>query len=45
MQEPTKEGLIQVGDKKSGDDLDRYVIEQILPAGVSFILQQKAART
>jgi hypothetical protein len=44
VQELTKDRLIQVGDKKSGDDLDRYVIEEILPAGVSFILQQKASR-
>ena len=44
VQELTKERLIQLGDKKSGDDLDRYVIEEILPAGVSFILQQKASR-
>ena len=44
VQELTKERLIQLGDKKFGDDLDRYVIEEILPAGVSFILQQKALR-
>ena len=44
VQELAKEDLIQLGDKKSGEDLDRYVIEKILPAGVSFILQQKASR-
>lgn len=44
VEELTQEGLIQLGDKRFGDDLDRYVIEKILPAGVSFILQQKALR-
>jgi hypothetical protein len=44
VQELAKEGLIQLGDKQSGDDLDRYVIGKILPAGLSFILQQKASR-
>ena len=44
VQELTKERLIQLGDKKFGDDLDRYVIEDISPAGVAFILQQKALR-
>jgi hypothetical protein len=39
-----KEWLIQLGDRKYGDDLDRYVIVEILPAGFSFILQQKALR-
>ena len=39
-----KERLIQSGDKKSGDDPDRYVIEEILPAGHSFISQQHAIR-
>ncbi len=43
-QELTKERLIQLVDKGSGDDPDRYVIETISPAGVSFILQQKALR-
>jgi len=37
-----KERLIQLGDKKFGDDPDRYVIEEILPAGHSFISQQHA---
>ena len=40
----TQEGLIQLSDKKSGDDVDRYVIEAILPAGKSFIAAQKALR-
>jgi hypothetical protein len=44
VRELTKEGLIQLGDKRFGDDLDRYVIEQISPVGASFILQQKALR-
>ena len=39
-----KELLIQSGDKKFGDDSDRYVIEKILPAGHSFIAQQHALR-
>ena len=44
VQELAKERLIQLGDKKFGDDLDRYVIEEISLAGVAFILQQKALR-
>ena len=44
VQELTKESLIQLGDKKFGDDLDRYVIAEILPAGLSFISQRKASR-
>ena len=39
-----KERLIQSGDKKFGADPDRYVIEEILPAGHSFISQQHALR-
>lgn len=39
-----KERLIQLGDKKFGDDPDRYVIEEILPAGHSFISQQHPLR-
>jgi len=39
-----KEQLIQLGDKKFGDDPDRYVIEEILPAGHTFISQQRALR-
>jgi hypothetical protein len=44
VQELVKEGLIQSLDKHSGDDPDRYVIEEILPAGHSFISQQHALR-
>jgi hypothetical protein len=44
VQQLAKERLLQLGDKKFGDDPDRYVIEGISPAGVSFILQQKALR-
>ena len=42
VQELVTERLIQLGDKKFGDDPDRYVIEEILPAGLSFISQQHA---
>ncbi len=42
IHELVKERLIQLGDKKFGDDPDRYVIEEILPAGHSFISQQHA---
>jgi hypothetical protein len=42
VQQLAKEGLIQLGDRKCGDDLDRYVIEALLPAAVSFITEQKA---
>ncbi len=44
IRELTKAGLIRLGDKMFGDDLDRYVIEEILPAGLSFISQQHALR-
>jgi len=44
VQELAKERLIQLGDKRFGDDLDRYVIEEILPAGLSFIWQQHKLR-
>ena len=44
VQELVKERLMQLGDKKFGDDPDRYVIEEILPAGHSFISQQHALR-
>ena len=44
VQELTKGRLIQLRDKKFGDALDRYVVEELLPAGVAFILQQKALR-
>jgi hypothetical protein len=39
-----KEQLVKLGDKQFGDDPDRYVIEEILPAGYSFISQQHALR-
>ncbi len=42
VQELAKEQLIQLGDKKFGDDPDRFVIEEILPAGRAFISQQHA---
>jgi len=42
VQELAQGGLIQLGDRKRGDDPDRYVIEEILPAGHSFISQQHA---
>jgi glutaredoxin-related protein len=44
VQELVNERLIQLRDKRFGDDPDRYVIEEMLPAGLSFILQQKALR-
>jgi hypothetical protein len=44
IQELTKEQLIQSRDKNIGDDSDRYIIEEILPAGHSFISQQHALR-
>jgi hypothetical protein len=44
VQELVQGRLIQLGDKKFGDDLDRYVIEEILPAGLSFISQPRALR-
>jgi hypothetical protein len=42
VQEMVKDGLIQLGDKKFGNDPDRFVIEEILPAGLAFISQQHA---
>jgi len=44
VRELANEGLLLLGDKKFGDDLDKYVIEEILPAGLSFILQHHALR-
>jgi len=44
VQELANEGLIQLGDRKFGDDPDRYAIEEILPAGLAFIFQQHALR-
>ena len=44
VQELAKEGLIQLGDRRHDDDLDSSVIEEILPAGLSFISQPRALR-
>jgi len=44
VQELAKDLFIQSGDKQFGDDPDRYVIEEILPAGHFFISQQHALR-
>jgi len=41
IQDLAQQGLIQLGDKSTGEDLDRYIIEEVLPAGVFFIWQQK----
>jgi hypothetical protein len=42
VQALTQEQLIQSGAKQFCDDPERYVIEEILPAGHSFISQQHA---
>ena len=39
-----KEQLVKSGDQKPGNYADRYVIEEILPAGYSVIAQQHAFR-
>jgi glutaredoxin-related protein len=44
IQELVKEQLIQSRYKNIGDDSDRNVIEEILPAGHSFISQHHALR-
>jgi hypothetical protein len=44
IQELVKERLVQLGDRKFGDDLDRFVIHEILPAGHAFISQQRMLR-
>ena len=44
VQELANEGLIVLGDKQVGDDPDKDVIQEISPAGVLFIFQQKALR-
>jgi hypothetical protein len=36
--------MVKSGDQKPGNYTDRYVIEEILPAGHSFIAQQHALR-
>ena len=42
VEELVKEGLILPRGKMSGDKSDRYVIEEILPAGHAFISQHRA---
>ena len=44
IHELNKERLIQLEDKKFGDEPDRYSIEAISPAGLSYIAQQNARR-
>jgi hypothetical protein len=39
-----KEQLVKSGDQKPDNYTDRCVIEEILPAGYSFIAQQHALR-
>ena len=39
-----KEQLVKSGDQNPGNYTDRCVIEEILPAGYSFIAQQHALR-
>ena len=39
-----KEQLVKSGDQNPGNHADRCVIEEILPAGHSFIAQQHALR-
>ena len=45
VQELAKEKLIQLGDKGSGDEPDSYLIQDILPAGFSFISEMHALVT
>jgi hypothetical protein len=42
VEELAKEGLILPGGKTFGDEPDRYVIEEISPAGHAFISQHRA---
>ncbi len=44
VQELTNEDLIRLLDRRQGDEPDRFVIQEISPAGFSFISQQKALR-
>ena len=44
IQKLVEEQLIKLGDEKFGNNPDRCVIEEILPAGHSFITQQHALR-
>ncbi len=39
-----KEQMVKSGNQKPGNDTDRCVIEEILPAGYSFIAQQHVLR-
>ena len=41
VEELAKEGLILPRGKMSGEESDRYVIEEILPAGHAFISQHR----
>ena len=41
VEELVKEGLILPGGKMSGAESNRYVIEEILPAGHAFILEHR----
>ncbi len=41
VHELANQGLIQLGDKRAGEDLDRYFVEEILPAGLSFIARHR----
>jgi hypothetical protein len=41
VEELVKEGLILLNGKMSGDESDRNVIEEILPAGHAFIFQHR----
>ena len=42
VQELAKDQLIQLRGNLPGDDPERCVIEEILPAGLSFVTQQHA---
>lgn len=44
IEELNKERLIELVDKKFGDDLDRYSIVAISPEGLCYIAQQHARR-
>ncbi len=44
IQKLVEEQLIKLGDEKFGNNPDRCVIEEILPAGHAFIAQQHALR-
>jgi hypothetical protein len=44
IQELAKDELVLLRDRKFGDNLDRFVIHEILPAGHDFIAQLRARR-